>query len=113
MTDTLLLAFAPLHKRAFGVALGLAFGLIVFLLTAIVVLQPGAPAPDIGLLAQYFTGYEVSWRGAVVGALWAGVAGFTAGWFLAMCRNLAIGILLFVVRSRSDMEQTRDFLDHI
>lgn len=113
MTETLLLAFAPMHKRAFGVALGLAFSLTVFLLTAIVVLRPGEPAPDIGLLAQYFTGYDVSWRGAVVGAFWAGLAGFTAGWFLAMSRNLFVGITLFMVRARSEINQTRDFLDHI
>lgn len=113
MTNTLLLAFAPLHKRAFGVAVGLTFGLVVFLLTAIVVLRAGEPAPDIGLLAQYFAGYDVSWRGAVIGAFWAGLAGFTAGWFLALCRNLFVGITLFLVRARSEIDQTRDFLDHI
>lgn len=113
MSDPLLLAFAPLHKRAFGVAVGLTFGLTVFLSTAIVVVRSGVPAPDIGLLAQYFAGYEVSWRGAVIGAFWAGLAGFTAGWFLAMCRNLVVGITLFMVRARSEIDQTRDFLDHI
>lgn len=113
MTSPPLLAFAPLHKRAFGLALGITAGLTVFLLTAVVVLRPEHPAPDLILLAQYFSGYEVSWRGAVVGAFWAGVAGFTAGWFLAMCRNLALGITLLVLRTRSEMDQTRDFLDHI
>jgi hypothetical protein len=35
------------------------------------------------------------------------------GWFLAFCRNLLLAVKLFVVRTRAELSQTRDFLDHI
>ncbi len=111
--DPLRLAFAPLHKRAFGTATGVAAGLVVFLATAIYLLHEPRPAFDLGLLAQFFAGYTVDWRGAFIGAAWAWFAGFVMGWFLAFCRNLLLAGLLFVVRTRAELQQTRDFLDHI
>lgn len=113
MNSVDLLMFPPLHKRALGTAIGVWAALVVFSLTALTLLQPDAPAPDLSLLNQYFTGYTVSWRGAVVGGAWAGVAGFTAGWFLALVRNLVIGLALLYLRSRTELAQARDFLDHI
>jgi hypothetical protein len=58
--DELVLAFAPLHKRAFGMALGAAFGGMLFLVTVVALVVPG-PRPNLALLAQYFAGYSVSW----------------------------------------------------
>lgn len=107
------LAFAPLHKRNFGVAIGAACGLVLFGLTAIVLLRRPDPAPDIGILAEYFYGYQVSWRGAVVGLAWGFAVGFVGGWFTAFCRNLVIAVSLWVTRTRSELAATRDFLDHI
>ena len=112
-SDALDRAFAPLHKRAFGMATGTAAALVVFLVTAIFLLRAPAPGFDLGLLAQYFTGYTVSWRGAFLGAAWGWFAGFVMGWFLAFSRNLLIAVLLLVVRTRAELHQTRDFLDHI
>jgi hypothetical protein len=106
-------AFAPLHKRAFGTAIGATAALGTFLVTAIYLLRDPQPGFDLGLLAQYFAGYTVSWRGAFVGAAWAGMAGFVAGWFLAFARNLVLTVTLLLIRSRAELEQTRDFLDHI
>lgn len=108
-----LLAFAPLHKRALGMAFGTAAAVVIFLVTALYLLRAPDPGFDLGLLAQYFTGYSVSWPGAFVGAAWAGFTGFVLGWFLAFTRNLTITLLLFAARSRAELEQTRDFLDHI
>ena len=108
-----LLAFAPIHKRAFGMATGITAALITFLVTAVYLLRAPRPGFDLGLLAQYFAGYSVSWTGAVIGAIWAGVAGFVLGWFLAFARNLFLALLLMIVRSRAELDQTRDFLDHI
>lgn len=106
------LAFAPLHKRAFGTAAGLASGLLVFAATAYTLLVvPEAPGLD--LLGEYFYGYTVSWKGAVIGFCWGGFVGFVAGWFTAFCRNLALALLVFVGRTRAELEATRDFLDHI
>jgi hypothetical protein len=94
------LAFAPLHKRAFGMAIGIASGL---------------PDQGVGLalLSQYFKGYSVSWGGAFVGLAWGFVVGFVGGWFVAFCRNLVIAINIFIIRAKSELHQSRDFLDHI
>jgi hypothetical protein len=106
-------AFAPLHKRAFGLAIGLAAGLLVFGATVVYLFRAPDVGPGLALLRQYFAGYTVSWPGAFVGFLWGLVAGFAGGWFFAFCRNLTMGILIFFVRVRSELTQTRDFLDHI
>ncbi len=113
LPPTLALAFAPLHKRAFGVALGTALGLLIFGLTIIVVLRQPAEGPRLFLLRQYFAGYSVSWQGALVGLAWGFVVGFVAGWFIAFCRNLVIAISVFFIRTRAQLAQSRDFLDHI
>ncbi len=107
------LAFAPLHKRAFGIAIGLAFGLTIFLATAVFLLRSPGQGVGLALLAQYFKGYTVTWGGAFVGLFWGFVAGFVGGWFLAFCRNLVIAVSIFVIRAKSELNQTRDFLDHI
>lgn len=109
----LALAFAPVHKSALGGAIGITLGAAVLLLTVFHLLARPDPAPNLWLLAQYFYGYSVSWQGAVVGAFWAGVVGFVAGWLLAFVRNIATAAYLFMIRTRAELEQTRDFLDHI
>lgn len=106
------LAFQPLHKRAFGMAAGLALGTTVMLLTLVHMQRAADPYP-LMLLSAYFAGYEVSWRGAGIGFFWGGVAGFTAGWFFAFCRNLAIASITFILRTRAELARLRDFLDHI
>ncbi len=112
LPQEVVLAFAPLHKRAFGIATGTAAALLVFAATAISQFHP-PEEQFIDLLAQYFYGYTVSWEGALVGAWWGFVAGFVAGWFTAFCRNLAVAVMLFITRTRAELAATRDFLDHI
>jgi len=107
------LAFAPLHKRAFGIAIGLATGLVFFLATVIFLLRRPEQGFGLILLSEYFQGYTVSWGGAFIGFLWGFVVGFVGGWFVAFCRNLVIAISVFVIRAKSELAQTRDFLDHI
>jgi hypothetical protein len=105
------LAFAPLHKRVFGTALGLVCALTLGTLTLIV--WAAGDTASLALLAVYFRGYEVSPRGALVGAAWAGFVGFVAGWFMAFCRNLVVATWLLYIRARASLIQTRDFLDHV
>lgn len=106
-------SFLPLHKRAFGTAIGIAAAVVIFLLTAVEILREPQPALDLGLLAQYFAGYSVSWAGAFIGAAWAAFTGYVMGWFLAFLRNLLLAVMLVVVRTRAELSETRDFLDHI
>jgi hypothetical protein len=109
----LLLAFSPVHKSAFGIAIATVCALFVFGATALTILQPPGSRIRLELLAVYFRGYSVSWVGAIIGAGWAAVAGFVFGWFLAFSRNLVLAISLFVIRTRAQLAETRDFLDHI
>jgi hypothetical protein len=107
------LAFAPLHKRHFGTAIGLAAAVTVALFTIVdMIVHPG-DAGAVGLLAQYFTGYTVSWSGVLIGGLWAFFVGFVAGWFVAFCRNFALAATVFWVRAKANLKASRDFLDHI
>jgi len=109
----LLLAFAPVDKRAFGVAVGIALALAIFMATlASMMLNPEGHF-HLGLLGQYFAGYSVSWIGALIGAGWGLFVGFVAGWFAAFARNFAVALWMFVVRARAELRATRDFLDHI
>jgi hypothetical protein len=107
------LAFAPLHKRAFGIAVGTATALLMCALTLFhIAIGPERP-PNIDLLANYFYGYSVSWPGLAIGTFWGFVVGFVGGWFVAFCRNMVIAISVFVTRTKAELSQTRDFLDHI
>ena len=107
------LAFLPLHKRAFGMALGAASGLFFFFATVVLLLRPDERGPDLAILHEYFAGYTVSWEGAFIALAWGFVAGFVAGWFAAFMRNFVIAVSLWQGRNRSELEATRDFLDHI
>lgn len=109
----LYLAFAPLHKRAFGIAVGTAAGLLVAAVTAYHILFVPPGLVMLGLLREYFAGYAVSWTGVLVGGAWAFGVGFVIGWFAAFCRNLAVAISVFITRTRAELGLTRDFLDHI
>jgi hypothetical protein len=113
LPQELLLAFAPLHKAAFGAAIGIACGLLVFAVTLMTLLRHTENIIPLGLLAVYFRGYTVSWTGALVGAVWGGFVGFVFGWFTAFCRNFILAISLFVIRTRAELARTRDFLDHV
>ena len=107
------LAFLPVHKRAFGMAIGLAVALVGFGTTAIFLLRRPEPRPDLSILSEYFYGYSVSWPGAFIALGWGFVVGFTGGWFIAFCRNLVIAASLWLTRTRAELAASRDFLDHI
>jgi hypothetical protein len=107
------LAFAPLHKRAFGIAVGVASGAAIFLLTAArLVLDPEGQTSLI-LLAQFFYGYTETWPGALLGAGAGFLVGFVAGWFVAFSRNLTIATWIFLTRARADLAGSRAWLDHL
>jgi hypothetical protein len=106
-------AFAPMHKRALGVAFGATVGAAVFLLTVFHILIAPPEAANIELLSQYFYGYHVSWGGALIGTWWGFVAGFVGGWFLAFTRNFSVATWVLFVRVRTELFEARDFLDHI
>jgi hypothetical protein len=107
------LAFAPLHKRAFGIAIGTACGLFMFLFTALHLVIDIPGALRLQLMRARFYGYSMTRTRALIGTAWAFGIGFIGGWFIAFCRNLVIAINVFLTRTRAELQQTREFLDHI
>jgi len=104
--------FPRAHKSAMGFAFGAICGLAIFVITAIHVATRVDGLP-LYLLAQYFTGYEVTWKGAFIGMSWGFAVGFVGGWLLAFVHNFTVGAWLFIARTKQDFRQTRNFLDHI
>jgi hypothetical protein len=113
LTKAQMLLFAPVDKRAFGVAIGTTWALAIFALTAAELLLEPHPSINLGLLSHFFKGYDVTWPGAVIGAAWGFFSGFCAGWFTAFVRNLVLALSLFMLRTRAELDDSRDFLDHI
>jgi hypothetical protein len=107
------LLFAPIDKRAFGVAIGIATGLVIFAMTAVDLVLHDPPWQGLNLLNEYFAGYSVSWSGALIGLAWGAAVGFCAGWFVAFTRNFVLAVSLFILQTRAELDETRDFLDHI
>ena len=114
---SLALAFAPIHKSAMGVAVGIVAGLLLFALTLfhVAVGDTSGPTsgPNLWLLGQYFYGYRVTVQGAFVGLFWGFMTGFVIGWFTAFVRNFVVTVAVFTLRTKAELEQTTDFLDHI
>ncbi len=109
----LALVFAPLDKRAMGLALGVLGGALLGGATLLSLLVDPQRTFPLYLLSQIFPGYEVSARGALIGAGWACFTGFVWGWFLAFMRNLVMAAWLLGVRVRADLTASRSLLDHI
>src|SRR5688572_33079979 len=69
--SAMLFAFAPLHKRAFGVATGVAGATVMAAVTIYAILVPGVRRDiPLYLIGQYFEGYSVTWPGVLIGAAW-------------------------------------------
>jgi hypothetical protein len=107
------LAFAPLHKRALGVACGVTLGGIICLATLVAMARQLSSDTPLKLLSEYFAGYSVTPVGALIGLLWGFGTGFVIGWFIAFMRNFMLAASMFWLRTREEMKATRDFLDHI
>lgn len=97
-----------------GVAGGVVLGGLLFVLTAILLLKRGYPlGPHLALLGHFLFGYAVSWAGSIVGLVWGFGLGFVFGWTFALTRNLMYWLWMTAVRSRAEMEQYCDLLDHL
>jgi hypothetical protein len=71
-----------------GVAWGLVAGLGLFLATNWLVLKGGrVVGPHLSLLRQFFIGYEVSFKGSLIGFAYAFVCGFLAGYLVSRVYN--------------------------
>ncbi len=79
-----------LNGHAWGLALGLLSAIGLFGATLVLVLKGGENVGQhLGILSQYFWGYNVSVAGSFVGAVWAFVVGYLAARLVCAVYNLA------------------------
>ena len=69
-----------INGRAWGVTLGVLFGLVLFVATNLLVLQGGADmGKHLSLLHHYLPGFEVTFVGSLLGFAYAFALGFLTG----------------------------------
>jgi hypothetical protein len=73
-----------------GIVIGLISGLGIFIATNWLILKGGdAVGPHLGLLGQFFPGYQVSFGGSLIGFAYGLVAGHLIGYVMARIYNWA------------------------
>src|SRR3954447_4809956 len=83
--------FLRLNSAVIGIVLGLMGGLAVFLATNLLVIKGGpVVGPHMALLGQFLIGYEVTFRGSIIGFFEMFGCGFLLGFFLAWSYNLMV-----------------------
>jgi hypothetical protein len=114
LDQAIIRAFARLDKFAFASSVGTVSGLAVFLATIFLILKGGpVVGPTLNLLGQYFAGYSVSVKGALVGFGYAFFWGFITGWLFAYLRNFLTGIYVFRIIKERDYSAFKNFIDYI
>ena len=88
-------AFERVSAHGWGLAVGVLCGLGLFVATMVLVIKGGPNAgAHLGLLSNYFPGFDIDVLGACIGACWAAAVGYAAGWVAGSSYNF------FVSRSR-------------
>jgi len=81
-------AVVLLNARLFGIVLGILFGTGLFLVTNFLVLKGGEHVgAHLGLLANFFPGYRVTFLGSIIGFCYAFVLGFLTGGIIGSVYN--------------------------
>jgi hypothetical protein len=81
-----------LNGRAWGIAMGLLFGLCLFVATNVLVLKGGPEVgPHLSLLSNYLPGYSVSFGGSIIGFIYLFVIGYAVGRLIGTVYNRMIG----------------------
>lgn len=104
---------SKLDAVALGVSLGTLFGLVIFLATNLLVFKGGeVVGPNLGLLSQYFIGYEVTHWGSLIGFAYGLMSGFVLGFLIASLRNLIIKVYIHVLRLKGAFLAVNDHIDN-
>ncbi|HJY83825.1 MAG TPA: NAD(P)/FAD-dependent oxidoreductase [Candidatus Binatia bacterium] len=112
--EIIVAAFAKLDPVALGVAGGVVSGLVLFLMTAALLLKGGPEiGPNLSLLHHYLPGFEMRWGGALIGCLEVGVGGFLLGYVGAWLRNWGMTAYVALGRRRAEARAQRDLLDKV
>jgi hypothetical protein len=84
---------ARLNARAWGIAMGLLLGGILFLATMILIMRGGPnPGQHLGLLRAYFPGYSVTVLGSFIGFVYGFVLGYALGRVIGMVYNRVVTV---------------------
>jgi hypothetical protein len=102
--------FAKMDVPAMSIAAGVLCSLLLFLATAILLMQAVPQdypvGPHLSDLSDYLPGYDVSWSGALVGAFYGFIGGAVAGFAAAVYWNLthyvALGVMLISAAELAD-----------
>ncbi len=106
--------FARLDPLALGVSLGSVTGLLLFLATVILLLKGGPViGPRLGLLGNFFFGYQVTWTGAFLVMVQGAIGGLILGYLIAVCRNWIIDSYGYIIRRTAEAKASRDMLDKV
>jgi hypothetical protein len=88
LEQIVLLRVMRLNAIVHGIVAGLLVGLGVFIATNWLVLKGGEiVGPHLGLLGQFFIGYEVTFVGSLIGFGYGFISGFLIGYFIAAMYN--------------------------
>jgi len=105
-------AFARYDAVALGGALGILMGVGLFLATAVLLMKGGwGVGWTLSLLGNFLVGYEVTWAGAFIGLLEAGLFGFGFGYLLARAINGTIGLHESALIRRLEVRMAMEGLD--
>jgi protoporphyrinogen oxidase len=105
-------AFMKLDPKAFGAALGLVAGILLFGMTLIVANNSwNNIAGKLFLLGQFFPGYTVTMSGSLPGLLYGFLAGFIVGWGFAFLRNAVVLLSMAILHRRAELQLLRKMLD--
>lgn len=77
-----------LDAKAFAIASGVVWGIVVFLVTIVSLLRHGGET--LSKLEQVYPYYTVSFFGSIIGLVWGFVSMFVLGWvFISLYNKLA------------------------
>ncbi len=76
----------PLNVRAFGLAIGLVWGIVFFGVSLVVTIK-GTGGEHLGRMGLLYPGYRVTYLGSVLGFVWSAIYGFLAGALTAWVYN--------------------------
>jgi hypothetical protein len=86
--ETITRVVVRMNATMIGLVLGFLCGIALFLATNWLVLKDGPnPGAHLGLLSQYFPGYDVTFVGSLIGFVYAFLAGFLSGAILGAVYN--------------------------
>ncbi|MDA2922758.1 bacteriophage holin [Patescibacteria group bacterium AH-259-L07] len=75
-----------LNKKACGLALGIIWGVTLFLATIWIIIK--GDGNTLIKLQQFYIGYSISWLGAFIGLIYGFIDGFIGGWVFAWLYNI-------------------------